>query len=197
MAKKKNYAIQSAVIVEPPSKLQKMSSNEDIYDVKDGLERTFGLLPDELILKIFRMAIPTEKKIPFRFPGDGKIYYRCPMTNTCDYKCKDSENMTAHLRANHLKIGDRRYIVDVLGNVCSRFRRLAGDKTFWRDGIKIDVSSESEQDAKRNEERLKRIVGSFLGESAREIAIGAEVSRRQTKPLRCQELNFVSAKGVT
>ena len=62
------------------------------------------------------------------------VYLKCPASPMCEYFCQDASSMKAHLGENHprikLRTPDHSYIADVLGNVCSRFRRIAGDRFF-------------------------------------------------------------------
>ena len=217
---------------QPPSKLRKISSNQEEFNLREktisgehgtsltrDLQNTFESLPDEVIMKIFRMVI--DGKMPLRFSPfktclnlfamktqgrelkceycefrvqsnsyhkrrnlrnhvkrkhenavmhEGE-YEMCPVTRTCNYFSQDAMSMRAHLRANHLGIGDHNYIVDVLGNVCSRFRRITGDKTFWRDGIKIALSSQFGKDEPGNKSRFQRILNSYLGQFVKDLDI--------------------------
>ena len=182
----------------------------------------FQMLPDELIVKIFRMAIPTtlprfhkkgiQRKIWFKdetirtgkcedcsfriedsrafhklrklknhvkiMHGNVIVYeWTCPVTITCEYSCHNAESLKAHISATHLQIKDRSYIIDVLGNVCGRFRRIAGDKAFWREWIALDFSAGSKEDVKRSEERFKSILDNFLGGSAKDLSVNGNCSR--------------------
>ena len=66
---------------------------------------------------------------------------------------------------------------DVLGNVCGRFRRIAGDKIFWRDWIRIVFGD----DEPRNRSRFERILDSYLGPSAKNLSIAGKNFRPDGK----------------
>ena len=109
----------------------------------------FHMIPDELVLKILKMTVSSENRIIGR-------------------------TLRAYLNATN-----RTYIIDVLGNVSSRFRRIARDRAFWGGRITLDFLSRCEEDVMINEKRLKRIADSFLGESARDITVRGDVPLMQ------------------
>ena len=228
---------QEDTIHERPSKLRKICQSEEELTLKEQrkfdqqensqtkyVHNYFDTLPDEMLMKIFRMVVPyhgkkdikslrvyrtpdadkkewnihkcdyceytidgptntshERKKITERMRSHIKmmhkvariVYLQCPMRHACKpckFESKDASSMRSHLRENHpsikIRTPDRNYIVDVLGNVCNRFRRISGDGVFWRDGIHIDVSSSF-----GNGERFYRIIQSYLGEPAQDLSI--------------------------
>ena len=93
----------------------------------------------------------------------------------------DLNMLLSCFRTKMSDIRDRNYIIDVLGNVSSRFRCIAGDKTFWTDCIRLDFLSRSEEDVMGNEKRLKMIIDGFLSESARDLTVSGDIPLRQIK----------------
>ena len=118
-------------------------------------ENYFQNLPDELVLKILQIAVSTENK--------GEACKGGP-------RQRKNRLLKAHLRRNN-----RTYLMDVLGNVSSRFRRITKDRTFWQCSINLDFLSRSEDHIKNNERKLKKILDNFISESARDIAIRGDI----------------------
>ena len=118
----------------------------------DRNKNYFETLPDELILKILQMAVSTANKV-------GRINNR------------NSKERRHKLYRAHLNQTNRRYIIDVLGDVSSRFRRITRDRTFWQGQINLDLLSWCKEDVMKNKERLQRIITNFISKSATDIAI--------------------------
>ena len=84
-----------------------------------------------------------------------------------------------HVKNHHLQIRDRDYIIDVLGNVSCRFRRIAGDRIFWHDHVKLDFLSQSEEDVMRNMNKFKRIIDCYLSKSTRNITVRGDIQLKK------------------
>ena len=156
---------------ETPPKRQKteLSCTEYKANGEDINENCFETLPDEVMLKILQMAVSTANKV-------GRINNR------------NSKERRHKLYRAHLNQTNRRYIIDVLGNVSSRFRRITRDRTFWQGQINLDLLSWCKEDVMKNEERLQRMITNFISKSATDIAIRGDTPQMK---MNYQLGNFV------
>ena len=90
----------------------------------------FDLLPDELVLVIIKMAVENVKR-ERSYPG---------MSNEAD------ENYVTH-----------NYLIHIIGNVSTRFNRLAADQLFWKGRVNINLLGPTVV------KKLKMVIHAFLG----------------------------------
>ena len=156
---------------EPP--LKKLKTEVTCRDEDRTLSSPFQMLPDELVLKIFSMALFS--KAPGRCPH---CHFITPDLSHLEQKQR-RRMLRNHLKNHHLKIKELEYLIDVLGNVSCRFRRIAGDRIFWQDPIKLDFLSQSDEDVMKNMERFKRITDCYLSKSARDVTIRGDIQSKK------------------
>ena len=111
--------IQEVTICEPPSKLRKISSyrGEFAHAEKSNLrkveksqaskpQRSFDILPDEMIMKIFRMVMHYDGKVNKNFRIKSYLSPIAAQTLMCEYcDCKfkfaDHNKLMDHVRRRH------------------------------------------------------------------------------------------------